>query len=83
MRLFGGMALGADKNRRSARKAQVQKLAARWKPVATADFGNRGFAVELAKQFDYFRSSMTAATSSEKQIECYRNMTGEQRLAIA
>jgi hypothetical protein len=26
---------------------------------------------------------MTAATATEKQIECYRRMTGEQRLAIA
>jgi hypothetical protein len=26
---------------------------------------------------------MTAAAASEKQIECYRQMTGEQRLAIA
>jgi hypothetical protein len=26
---------------------------------------------------------MTAASASEKQIECYRRMTGEQRVAIA
>ncbi|HEY3854879.1 MAG TPA: hypothetical protein VGO67_10840 [Verrucomicrobiae bacterium] len=26
---------------------------------------------------------MTAAGATEKQIECYRKMTGEQRLAIA
>ena len=26
---------------------------------------------------------MTAAAAAEKQIECYRHMTGEQRLAIA
>ena len=26
---------------------------------------------------------MTAAAASDKQIECYRRMTGEQRLAIA
>ena len=26
---------------------------------------------------------MTAATALEKQIECYRHMTGEQRLAVA
>jgi hypothetical protein len=26
---------------------------------------------------------MTAAAALEKQIECYRRMTGEQRLAIA
>jgi hypothetical protein len=26
---------------------------------------------------------MTAAAATEKQIECYRKMTGEQRLAIA
>ena len=26
---------------------------------------------------------MRAATALEKQIECYRRMTGEQRLAIA
>jgi hypothetical protein len=26
---------------------------------------------------------MTAAAAAEKQIECYRRMTGEQRLAIA
>ena len=26
---------------------------------------------------------MTAATALDKQIECYRRMTGEQRLAIA
>jgi len=26
---------------------------------------------------------MTAESASEKQIECYRQMTGEERLAIA
>jgi hypothetical protein len=26
---------------------------------------------------------MTAATALDKQIECYREMTGEQRLAVA
>ena len=26
---------------------------------------------------------MTAATALDKQIECYRRMTGQQRLAIA
>jgi hypothetical protein len=36
-----------------------------------------------AQRLWHYRHTMTAASATEKQIEYYRQMTGEQRLAIA
>jgi hypothetical protein len=42
----------------------------------------RGFEIAVNTELNYQRA-MTAATALEKQIQIYRRMTGQERLAIA
>jgi hypothetical protein len=78
MCLFDAIPVGADKNQSSAAKAQEEKPDHRDRPTY-----DEGVKVEVSGRLGYSWNPVTAAAAAEKQIECYRKMTGEQRLAIA